>query len=191
MSDETHNDYSAVEQALKQNEAPVRMRERVGRGLMAGAVILAIGVAIPLAALGIGKAIHMAKEEKIVEVEKVVEVEKIVEVPAPMTALPNAPVPEVGTKITRNYVIFQDVSQTVGGEDMTITTGHDYASSEQETYDRAFCYTQKNVNGMDVRISLSTKLPGSLPQNALDLGWQNAGLSSADLAELRNLCPYL
>ena len=28
----TEHDFSAIEQALKQNEAPMRMRERIGRG---------------------------------------------------------------------------------------------------------------------------------------------------------------
>ncbi len=74
---------------------------------------------------------------------------------------------------------------------MTIVTGHNYASSEQGTYDDAFCYTRKDVNGLDVRIDLSNKLPGNLPQDAEATGWQKAGLSSANLAELRSLCPYL
>ena len=67
----------------------------------------------------------------------------------------------------------------------------DYASSEQNTYDRGFCYTTKDVNGMNVRIELSTKAPEKLPQNAQAICWQKAGLSSANLAELRSLCPYL
>ena len=103
MTTETQLDYSAVEQALAQNEANSRMRIMAGKGVLAGGVMLGLGGLAIAAAWAWQIAKDPKIEEKIVEVE----VEKIVEVPAPQ--MPQVTPQSSGTKIVRNYVIFQNV----------------------------------------------------------------------------------
>lgn len=194
--DKVEHDFSAIEQALKQNEAPMRMRERIGRGGMAGLIILATGIAVTLAALGIGKGIFWAKEEKIVEVEvpveKVVEVEKIVEVPVPAPSLPQPPAQSGGTRIARNFVIFQEIEdQKIGSRTWDIVVGHRYATSEQATYDEAYCYATTWTDDIQTRIDVSFKVPNQRPTEASSYAAaQKLNLGETDIAEMLSLCPY-
>lgn len=193
--DKVEHDFSAIEQALKQNEAPMRMRERIGKGGMVGLVILATGVAVTLAALGIGKGIFWAKEEKIVEVEKIIEVpvEKIVEVPVPAPALPQPPARQGGTKIARNFVIFQEIEdQKIGSRTWDIVVGHRYATSEQTTYDEAYCYATTWTDQIQTRIEVSFKTAAERPIEAHSLAAaQKLNLRETDIAEMLALCPYM
>ncbi len=202
MMDKVEHDFSAIEQALAQNEAPMRMRERIGKGGMAGLVILAAGVAVTLASLGIGKGIFWAKEEKIVEVEKtvevpvekIVEIEKIVEVPVPAPSLPQVP-PQTNAKIVRNYTIFQNVDvPVVAGkynDDWFVTAGHNYETSQQRIYDNAYCYATSFVDGVSIRVNLSTKSNSGVVTDEVDPGAAKMGVGEAELRHMRNLCPYL
>ncbi len=202
MMDKVEHDFSAIEQALAQNEAPTRMRERIGKGAMAGLVILAAGVAVTVAALGIGKGIFWAKEEKMVEVEKIVEVpvekifevEKIVEVPISGPSLPQAS-PQTNAKIVRNYTIFQNVDVPVVtgkyNDDWFVTAGHNYKNSQQRIYDEAYCYAMSFIDGVYIRVNLSTKSNAGIVTNEVDLGAEKMGVNKADLRQMRDLCPYL
>ncbi len=177
---ETTIDYSAVEQALAQNEAPARMRIMTGQGLRALAVLAGLSVL----ALSLGYSWHMAKEPKIETVEK------IVKVPTSAPRLPHAPLQESGTKTVRNYVIFQHVAADVVQNGLNVNTGHNYENSEQATYSDAFCYVAKSQKGSLVRVELSRKLPGKKPETMPgDSAVLN--LTSSDMEELRSLCPYL
>ncbi len=173
-------DYSAVEQALAQNEAPARMRIMTGQGLRA----LAILFGLSLLALSVGYSWHMAKEPKIETVEK------IVEVPTSAPRLPQAPLQEGGTKIVRNYVIFQHVAADMVQNGLNVNTGHNYENSEQTTYSDAFCYVAKQQKGSLLRVELSRKLPGKAPETVPGNS-SVLNLTSSDMAELRSLCPYL
>ncbi|WP_216601864.1 hypothetical protein [Ruegeria sp. HKCCD7296] len=200
--DKVEHDFSAIEQALAQNEAPMRMRERIGKGGMAGLVILATGMAVTLSSLGIGKGIFWAKEEKIVEVEKtvevpvekIVEIEKIVEVPMPAPSLPQVP-PQSNAKIVRNYTIFQNVEVPVvagkHNDDWFVTAGHNYETSQQRNYDNAYCYATSFADGVSIRVNLSTKSNVGIVTDEVDLGAAKMGVGEAELRHMRSLCPYL
>ena len=169
---------------------------------MAGLVILAAGVAVTLAALGIGKGIFWAKEEKVIEVEKIVEVpvenivevEKIIEVPVPAPSLPQVP-PQTNAKVVRNYTIFQDVDvPVVAGkynDDWFVTAGHNYATSQQRNYDEAYCYAYAVIDGVYISVDLSTKTNTGIVTDEVDLGAVKMGMDEAELRQMRNLCPYL
>ena len=183
MTTETQLDYSAVEQALAQNEANSRMRIMAGKGVLAGGVMLGLGGLAIAAAWAWQIAKDPKIEEKIVEVE----VEKIVEVPAPQ--MPQVTPQTSGTKIVRNYVIFQQVDIE---NDWRIETGHEYGSSEQIDYDYAWCHARGQYNDIDVRIHLSNKMPsGDIIEDADFTAAKKIGLTSADLDEWKTLCPYL
>ena len=202
MMDKVEHDFSAIEQALAQNAAPMRMRERIGKGGMAGLVILAAGIAVTLASLGIGKGIFWAKEDKIVEVEKtievpvekIIEVEKIVEVPMPVPSLPQVP-PQTDAKVVRNYTIFQNIEVPViagkYNDDWFVTAGHNYETSQQRIYDNAYCYATSLVDGVSIRVNLSTKSNAGIVTDEVDLGAVKMGVDEAELRQMRNLCPYL
>ncbi len=202
MMDKVEHDFSAIEQALAQNEAPMRMRERIGKGAMAGFVIIAAGVALTIASLGIGKGIFWAKEEKIVEiektievpVEKIIEVEKFVEVPMSAPSLPQVP-PQTNAKVVRNYTIFQNVDvPVVAGkynDDWFVTAGHNYKTSQQLIYDEAYCYAISLIEGVHIRVNLSKKSSAGVITDEVDSGAEKMGVNKADLRQMRGLCPYL
>ena len=136
-----------------------------------------------------------AKEEKIVEVEKIIEVpvEKIVEVPVPAPALPQPPTRQSGTQIVRNFVIFQEISdQKIGSRTWDIVAGHRYATSEQTTYDEAYCYATTWTDDIQNRIEVSFKVPDKWPIKANSVSAaEKLKLRESDIAEMLALCPYM
>lgn len=176
MQLETKHDYSAVEQALAQNEAPAKMRIMVGHGLRA----LAIGIAVSTVILSAGYAAQMVMNK-----------EPAVPQPVEQVELPDPPTrTSEDNPIIRQYVIFESVEADMIRDNLSVVVGHNYASSKQGTYDEAYCYASEISNGAQTRVDLSTKLPDASPTlvagNAARLG-----LTNEDMKELRALCPYL
>lgn len=172
------NDYSAVEKALAQNEAPARMRVLVGEGIRYSAIIIAFGVSISCMALSIGKGVSLAKEPKIAE---------------NFYEFPEAPAlsPSQENEIVRNYVIFHDVESKIVDETISVTAGHEYMTSNQHTYDRAFCYTILLRNGVLVRVNLSEKQPDRAPMPLVDQNLRFLNVTRQHIQEMQDLCPYL
>jgi hypothetical protein len=105
--------------------------------------------------------------------------------------LPQAPMQTGGENpVVRKYVIFESVDVDTVGEGLSISAGHNYASSKQATYDDAYCYVTKMLNGAHTRVDLSIKLPDAIPTGVPGNGAE-LNLTDADMAELRALCPYL
>ena len=177
-------DYSAVERAMAQNDAPARMRLLAGQGIRAFTVLIGVGIAAVL----MGWGWKLAKDPKIVEKEVVVEKEVIVEVPASAPVMPQVSEPE--NEVVRNYVIFDTRKAKVGGKDYIVTVGHNYDTSTQKNYSDAFCYTNLMKDQMQVRIELSRKMPGEVAVVQFDGGATRAGLSGDDVNKLRAECPY-
>jgi len=190
MQLEPKHDYSAVEKALAQNEAPARMRIMTGQGLRA----LAVMVGMAILALALGWAWYIAKEPKVEVVEKTVEVEKIVEVPSPSTQMPQVPNQPSGSKIVRNFVVFQEVDASMIRNGLRVYAGHKYATSEQRDYDYAYCYALiwRDSDGVEVRLRLSEKANATDRPEFDNLGNPQAvGLTDAQADEAASLCPYI
>jgi hypothetical protein len=196
----TH-DFSAVEKHMEQMQGSHRMRLIVGHGIRTAAIILALGIAVPLSAIGIGYGIHLNQEPQVGPSGP--------EGPvgprgpkgergtpgrdAPPSEESKFPIrPLVPGKVARNYVIFITQSAIIGGKTYSVDVGHNYATSIQDTYDDAFCYAMTEVTGISARLELSHKSsPSEPPKPKFDRSATAIGLTSADLATLRSKCSYL
>ncbi len=196
----TH-DFAAVQKHLEQRQGPHRMRLLIGHGIRTAAIILALGIAIPVSAIGIGYGIHLGQDTQAGPPGPEGPVgprgPKGERGPAgndgPAAEAPKFPVaPPVPGKVARNYVIFNSQSALVGGKNYKVHVGHRYATSTQDIYDDAYCYAITKVTGITARLELSHKnSPSELPKPEFDRSAEAIGLTKADLAALRGKCSYL
>ncbi len=192
----TH-DFIAVQKHMDQMQGFHRMRLLIGHGIRTAAIILALGIAVPFSAIGIGYGIHLSQESEIgpsgPEGPRGPQGERG---PAgkdgPTAEAPGFPiVPPAPGKVARNYVIFTEQPTQIGGKQYSVHVGHNYASSTQDTYDDAFCYVMTNVKGISARLELSDKSgPSEPPKPVFDRSAEAIGLTKADLAALRGKCSY-
>ena len=198
----TH-DFAEVQKHIEQRQGPHRMRLLIGHGIRTAAIILALGIAIPVSAIGIGYGIHLSQEPQVgpsgPEGPPGPKGERGPTGPrgvagndASPTEAPKFPVtPPATWKVARNYVIFNSQPALVGGKTYKVHVGHNYASSTQDTYDDAFCYVMTNVKGISARLELSDKSgPSEPPKPVFDRSAKAIGLTNADLAALRGKCSY-
>ena len=165
------------------------------------AIILALGIAVPVSAIGIGYGIHLGQGTQVGPPGPEGPVgprgPQGERGPAgkdgPTAEAPGFPiVPPAPGKVARNYVIFTHQPVLIGGKQYSVDVGHNYASSTQDTYDDAFCYAMTNVRGITARLELSSKNgPSELSKPAFDRSAEAIGLTNADLAALRGKCSYL
>lgn len=196
----TH-DFAAVEKHLELMQGPHRLRLMIGHGIKAAAIILALGLAIPISAIGIGYAIHLGQEPKVgPEGPQGPKGERGPIGPrgpsgkdASAVETPDFPVvPPKSGQVVRNYVIFNEQAARLRGKDFSVNAGHNYASSAQDTYDSAYCYAMTDVDGIHARLELSYKLGPDAPiEPQRDPSAITIGLTNADLAVLRRKCSYL
>ncbi|WP_131922173.1 PAN/Apple domain-containing protein [Aminobacter aminovorans] len=110
------------------------------------------------------------------------------ELPAP----PEAPgEPDVATV---NYTKFLNVDVPLLGETWKLTSGHYFKDEKDQSWDNAWCYTRKVVNGIDVNIDLAARLsPTARPQAPLSPAptLASAGLDDAQAVALASHCPWL
>ncbi len=195
----TH-DFAAVQKHMEQMQGPHRMRLLIGHGIRTAAIILALGIAVPVSAIGIGYGIQLGQETQVGPSGPEGPVgprgPKGERGPAgndgPAAEAPKFPVaPPVPGKVARNYVIFNSQPALVGGKTYKVHVGHNYASSTQDTYDDAFCYVMTNVKGISALLELSDKSgPSEPPKPVFDRSAKAIGLTKADLAALRGKCSY-
>jgi hypothetical protein len=199
----TH-DFTEVQRHMEQMQGPHRMRLLMGHGIRTAAIILALGIAVPLSSIGVGFGIQLGQEQQVgpsgPEGPPGPKGERGLTGPrgaagndASPTEEPKFPVtPPVTWKVARNYVIFNSQQALIDGKTYSVHVGHNYVTSTQDTYDDAFCYAMAEVRGIAARLELSQKSsPNELPKPEFDRSATAIGLTSADLTALRGKCSYL
>ena len=202
----TH-DFIAVQKHMDQMQGLHRMRLLIGHGIRTAAIIVALGIAVPFSAIGIGYGIHLSQEAQAGPSGAEGPVgprgpkgERGPTGPngtagndASPAEEPKFPVtPPVTWKVARNYVIFNSQPALIGGKTYNVHVGHNYATSTQDTYDDAFCYAMTEVTGISARLELSHKSsPSEPPKPEFDRSATAIGLTSANLTTLRSKCSYL
>lgn len=182
-------DYTAVEQRLRQLEAPAYRDRLVGRGVL----VLAIAAAICGVLLSAGYAWHLAKDPKVVE--KVVE--RIVEVPAPAPAPAFPQVPETASEgpgvVTTNFTLFRETEVEIDGQVYSVDAGHKYLTETDTVFATAWCYTNRTIDGVDIRINLGVLDPGSRATRSpvAPRTLTETGLTQADHVVLFESRPWL
>ncbi len=199
----TH-DFTAVQRHMEQMQGIHRTRQIIGHGIRTAAIILALGIAVPFSAIGIGYGIHLSQEPQVgpsgPEGPPGPKGERGPTGPrgvagndASPAEVPKFPVtPPVTWKVARNYVIFNSQPALIGGKTYSVHVGHNYATSTQDTYDDAFCYAMTEVRGITAKLELSHKSSANEPPKPeFDQSATAIGLTSANLTALRSKCSYL
>jgi hypothetical protein len=196
----TH-DFTAVQMHLDQMQGPHRMRLLIGHGIRTAAIILALGIAVPFSAIGIGYSIHLSQEPQVgpsgPEGPIGPKGERGPAGPAGGDASPaKGPMfpttPPAPGKVVQNYVIFNEQPALLEGKTYSVNVGHNYATSTQDVYDFAYCYAMTEIRGISARLELSHKSsPSEPPRPEVDQSATAIGLTSGELTTLRSKCSYL
>ncbi len=108
----------------------------------------------------------------------------------PREAKPPAP-PEI---VTVNYSKFASREVRLFGVDWLVEAGHFFASEGDEQWQHAWCYTSRNVDGVEIKIELANReRAGSEPRGPLAplATLQAAGISRDNALTLAMRCPWL
>jgi hypothetical protein len=114
--------------------------------------------------------------------------------PAPPEASSPPEAPREPDVATVNYTKFLNVDVPLLGETWKLTSGHYFKDEKDQSWDNAWCYTRKVVNGIDVNIDLAARLsPTARPQAPLSPAptLASAGLNDAQAVALASHCPWL
>lgn len=210
----------AVDHVVRRASIPLIQAEAAAqeRTLRAAAFRrLATGVAISLVAIGIGLGIYLSKrvedhteiaQKSLAAAEKIppdqpklepVAVGKVTSERIPQSESPTvAPVKELTpSPITTNFSIFRDREAKLFGKDWKITTGHSFANETDQVarnWSSAWCYTNTDVNGLDVRIGLGERLNSGVAPIIQELSTETLtkiGLTNFEVLTLATQCPWL
>lgn len=113
------------------------------------------------------------------------------EVPSTPPTVGEPPKPDV---VTVDYTKFATREIQFLGTSWTLTSGHHFNDENSPTWDKAWCYTRRLVNGVDVNIDLVNRLsPVSKPQAPVSPGetLASVGLNDDLARELAGKCAWL
>ena len=187
MQPETYtHDYTAIEQRLKQLDAPAFRQRLIGRSVL----ILAGAVAMCALLLSAGYAWQLATGPR--------QIETIVERPVSEPEAPRLPdIPESaetdGGVVTTNFTLFRETEQDVDGLSFNVSAGHTFDNEADTTFSSAWCYTYVLVDTVEIRINLGSKEPGkaAILQQISSRTLEQAGLTPEDHTRLFESCPWL
>ncbi|AZO34112.1 MAG: hypothetical protein EOS76_10950 [Mesorhizobium sp.] len=104
-----------------------------------------------------------------------------------------APLPKPD-KVTEDFNKFLTKEVDFGGAHWTLTSGHYFTEENDPTWDRAWCYTRRLVNGVDVNTDLVNRLtPTATPQAPIapPATLASVGLNDDSARELASKCAWL
>lgn len=99
--------------------------------------------------------------------------------------------------VTTNFTIFKNVSTLVGGKAWEVTAGHAFANQEDQAngnWQNAWCYFRGEKGKLSAQIVLGDRTSVSSSQTPPDfdpLFVESLGLSSGDIENMANKCPWL
>lgn len=114
--------------------------------------------------------------------------------PAPRpeaTSPAQAPKPDI---VTEDFNKFLTREIDWGGSHWSLVSGHHFSDENDPTWDRAWCYTRRLVNGVDVNVDLANRpSPTDRPQapSAPLATLTSIGLNDASALELASKCAWL
>lgn len=91
----------------------------------------------------------------------------------------------------RHYVVFNSETVTIRGREIEVTAGHRFASSEQDNYDSAYCYSLVASEEGQLWIDLSVKLPAKASVRRDPHGIETTGLTRTDADRMAAACRYI
>jgi hypothetical protein len=172
----------------------------------------ATGAAIALVAVGLGLGIKFALDRHPASALSMPQTEAQIHNPAPVrpspepTMAPPAP-PQQEASVskadrlglptsptTTNFTKFSSRDVDLLGRRWTVTAGHHYANETDKSWQAAWCYTQADVNGVEVKVELADRrTPGATPiaPTAKLATMQHAGLDITDALTLASKCPWV
>ncbi|RWE43125.1 MAG: hypothetical protein EOS79_15635 [Mesorhizobium sp.] len=107
---------------------------------------------------------------------------------------PPAPQPNEPGKETVDFNKFLTKEVDFGGAHWTLTSGHYFTEENNPTWDRAWCYTRRLVNGVDVNADLVNRVtPTATPQAPIapPATLASVGLNDDSARELASKCAWL
>ena len=203
----------AVDLAVKRSAIPTLQAQAAAQEKTARATAfrrMATGGAIAVAAIGIGLGIKLGLWDK--SLPKPVNIPILerpaartvpnddpapVPIPTPKPAQPDAPRADVPAKpdiVTVDFNKFATKNVEFQGNSWELTSGHHFKDENDETWDTAWCYTRRNVNGVDVNVSLAGRAgPSSAPVGPVAPAQtlQLVGLNDATAVDLATKCAWL
>ncbi|TGQ04883.1 MULTISPECIES: PAN domain-containing protein [unclassified Mesorhizobium] len=107
---------------------------------------------------------------------------------------PSAPLPNKPDKVTEDFNKFLTKEVDFRGAHWTLTSGHYFTEENDPTWDRAWCYTRRLVNGVDVNTDLVNRVtPTATPQAPIapPATLASVGLDDDSARELASKCAWL
>ncbi|TIX45430.1 MAG: hypothetical protein E5V36_05980 [Mesorhizobium sp.] len=170
---------------------------------------MATGGAIAVAAVGIGLGINLGLWDK--NLPEPVALSKIeqpsarivpnddpvpIPIPTPKPA-PEKPQADVAPKsdvVTVDFNKFATKNVEFQGSTWELITGHHFKDENDETWDRAWCYSRRSMNGVDVNVALATRSAPTSPPvgpGAAVQTLQLVGLNDSSAVDLATRCTWL
>ncbi|MER9578585.1 PAN domain-containing protein [Mesorhizobium sp. M0027] len=203
----------AVDLAVKRSAIPTLQAQAAAQEKTARATAIrrmATGGAIAVAAVGIGLGIKLGLWDKNVpEPVMLPRVEQPsartvpnddpapIPIPTPKPApeeTPRADVPAKPDVVTVDFNKFATKNVEFQGSTWELISGHHFKDENDETWDRAWCYSRRSVNGVEVNVSLATRSAPSSPPigpGAAVQTLQLIGLNDSSAVDLATKCAWL
>lgn len=155
---------------------------------------LAVGCAIAIAAIGLGIGVGLALGWSDTRAQIPSETARIrAAVSRIADGLP-ASVAPAGVEPTMNFSIFRNVKVSLFNRQWFLSAGHHFDSSEDESWAHAWCYTEKESDGVVMHMEFATRsAPGSAPrsQPQKPQSLRAFGLTAEQVRQLAGHCPWL
>lgn len=139
------------------------------------------------------------QSESLQPASRATEVGKTEEQMSPAEPLRSPPQPSANEAqkpdvITVDYTKFLTKEAQLSGTTWTLTSGHHFDDENSPSWDKAWCYTRRTVNGVDINVELVNRLaPDAKPQAPVS-GVEtlaSAGLDEGQARELASKCAWL
>ena len=168
---------------------------------------LATGVAIGVAALGIGLGLYFGLwgNSGVPTAPLTPTVTAEPRIPAPaltpvetsasrVDPVPRPQNPPEPGKVTVDFSKFANVTVPLLGKQWTLSAGHKFKSDRDPTWESAWCYTVRNADGASIKVDLAERLSaGSRPiaPQATTETLSKVGLDDESALALATKCPWL
>ncbi|WP_262272296.1 PAN/Apple domain-containing protein [Microvirga yunnanensis] len=198
----------AIEQVLLRASIPTLQAQAEALEKTNKAVAIrrvATGAAIALVAIGLGLGIKFAldRDSPPVSQESVIQAQVRPDpIPQPPMPAPRSPdhsaskpeqPPSKPDIVTTNFTKFANRQVELLGRSWTVSAGHHFDSEADTSWKQAWCYTVTDVNGVEVKVELASRMtPAAKPiaPTANLATMQHAGLDITDALTLASRCPW-
>lgn len=114
--------------------------------------------------------------------------------PQDPATLPQSGPPATPNPVTVDFTKFVHRDVSFQGSTWTLSSGHQYKSENSPTWDSAWCYTRRTVNGVDFDLQLvNRRSPSARPQAPVSspATFASVGLPEEEARELATKCEWL